>query len=133
MGAPANPSLTLFIVPGTFCALQFTIYFLLLPAIAARCIGVRYAEMFLPLWRPVFATVLCSPVLVFVPRWLAEDPANPGPAVLAATALAYGVLYLLLAIGLVLTGPERERFVWGPLRQLAARRKPTAPLEKTGI
>ncbi len=117
-GAPANPGFTLFLVPGLFCAMHFTIYCLMLPWIAARCIGVSYVQMFLPLWRPVFITTLSGAVLAFVLPAIARDPTRPGVLALAVAVAAFGAVYVLLAMVLVLNGAERERFVWGPLRRL---------------
>ena len=40
------------------------------------------------------------------------------PLALAVAVAAFGAVYVLLAMVLVLNGAERERFVWGPLRRL---------------
>jgi len=121
MGAPSNPDLTLFIVPGTFCAMHFTIYLLMLPYIGAKCIGVRYGEMFLPLWRPAAITAASALVLVLLLPALAHDPTKPGLVALLVTGAAFGAVYALLAVTLVLNGQERDRFVLGPLRRILRR------------
>ncbi len=120
MGAPANPSVTLYIVPATFCAVQFAIYCIGLPLIGARCLGIAPSQMFLPLWRPAFVTVLSAPVLVLVLPLLAKDPTRPGIIPLALTGALFGAVYVVLAMALVLTSEERQRFVWGPFRRLAS-------------
>jgi len=128
MGAPGNDSITLFIVPGTFGAMHFTIYLLILPWIAARCIGVSYAAMFLPLWRPVLITSIAGAVMALLLPVLADVPTRPGLIALGAAGAIFGTVYTVLAYGLVLSAEERERFVLGPLRRwrTGIRTQPTA-------
>ena len=95
--------------------------FLLLPIVGARCLGMRYGEFFRPLWRPTLATALASPVPVFLPQELAAHGMSSRLLALLLTGVCFAALYGVLASWLVLTGPERARFLWGPLRRLSRR------------
>ena len=55
------------LIPGVMVVVNSTVYGVLLPRIAAECLHVRYRDMFKPLARPVLATAICSPLLVFAP------------------------------------------------------------------
>lgn len=114
----STPDRATYVVPIMFCAMQFTIYSLLLPVVVARCIKVRCREVFQPLWRPAVATAVAAPILVVLPPLISSNPAKPGLIAVALTGLAFGAVHLLLAIALVLTAQERQRFIWTPLVHL---------------
>jgi O-antigen/teichoic acid export membrane protein len=106
-------------VSASFALVYSTIYFVLVPRVGARCLGLRVRDLFTPMLRPIAATAMCSPILL-LGRTLLLDRVGP-LWTLAATGGAFGAAYALAAGLIVLTAEERERFVWAPLRRIARR------------
>lgn len=115
---PAQDNPLLFVTPLVFCAVFTIVHFFMLPGIAARCLSMRYADLFTPLWRPVVATALCAPVLFFVPTLVAGQGIHSRLATVAITGVTFGAAYALAAGIFVLTGTERERFLWSRVRRV---------------
>lgn len=102
----------------SFTAIFLTFHALALPWVGARCLGVPYWHMFRPMQRPIAATALASPLLVFVP-WLIS-PASP--IGLLVNLGAFGAAYLALTPFLVLRRHERRRALTLIRRRLLGRR-----------
>lgn len=62
-------------------------------------------------------------MLAFLPDGLRKAGVGSPLLSVTITGVTFGVLYALLASCLVLTGSERMRFLWSPLRNLRDRRK----------
>jgi O-antigen/teichoic acid export membrane protein len=89
-----------------FATVYTIVHFLLLPAIGARCLETRYADLFTPITRPAIVTALCAPVLI-VPFGFIEAVSLPN---IVAVAAVFGVLYAALSWIIVLSAEERKRF-----------------------
>ncbi len=111
----------LFVPPLVFCVVYTTVHFFMLPAIGARCLSLRYRDMFTPLWRPMVVSALCAPLLFFLPAFLGSKGIQSRALMLAITVSSFGLVYALASGFLVLTGHERERFVWARMRQAIGR------------
>jgi hypothetical protein len=111
----------------SFAVVLTLFHFFLLPIVAARCLGCRYAEMLFPILRPAVAAVLPMPILIF---GLAPARAffGGGDAIaLAVVASIYGVLYAALSLAFVLRPEERRRLTGAIGRRLRPKRAmPTA-------
>jgi O-antigen/teichoic acid export membrane protein len=111
-------------VSALFALVYTGIYFVLVPRVGARCLGLRVRDLFTPMLRPAAATALCTPVLLLGHALLLP---RVGPLwTLGATGAAFGACYATAAALLVLTADERERFMWAPLRRIAGRRARSA-------
>lgn len=123
-GGLLNPLLAvglIYLLPGdwsftgpawSFTAIFLTFHALALPWVGARCLRVPYWHMFRPMRRPVAATALASPLLVFVPRLI--SPASP--IGLLVNIGAFGAVYLALTPFVVLRPHERRR-AWSLIRR----------------
>lgn len=128
LGASIDRPRTLFITPVVFAVVYTIVHFFLLPIVGARCLGLKYADFYRPLWRPIFATVLASPVLIFMPDYLRYDlQLEPRTLRIFIVCVLFGILYSGLALVLVLSSEERQRFVWGPIRRLLGRKNAQTP------
>jgi len=117
IGGIFNPLLTvglIFLLPDSISlnapALAFTLiltvaHLILLPAVGAPCLGVRLRDMLSPIAKPAVVALLASVVPIAaeasIERWTLP--------LLAATGLAFGAVYGLLAYALILSSPERRR------------------------
>jgi O-antigen/teichoic acid export membrane protein len=111
------------LIPGVMVVVNSTVYGVFLPRVAAKCLQVRYRDMYAPLMWPLVATTLCSPLLLVAPWAFARLGLSWNLATVAALGVSFGGLYALVSAGLVLQSHERERFLWSPLRRLL----PTSP------
>lgn len=135
VGAMFNPAITLGVLwpipkasieanvgfytnPIVFSAVYTTVHFIILPVVVARCLKVRYIDVFMPLSRPLLATLL-SAAIVGPLAWLGSS-VYPHWNVWSIGAIvgAFGGVYALLAAALVLTAQERERFIWPLTRRV---------------
>lgn len=118
---PPQDNPLLFVTPVVFCVVFTVVHFFMLPGIAARCLTLRYRDLFVPLWRPIVATLLCSPILFFTPIFLSNQGIRSRLLSVIITGITFAVAYLIMAGILVLTGTERERFLWSRLRRAPGR------------
>ena len=125
LGGIANPLLALiliWIVPKSeygwqlvaiaFSAIMVIVHGIVLPIIGSRCLGIRLSEMFLPLIRPLLATAIASPILLYQyeQEWSLLQ--------LGLTLTAFSVVYGLLTWFFVLTREDRKLFTNAARRRL---------------
>ncbi|MCC6230547.1 MAG: hypothetical protein IT432_15150 [Phycisphaerales bacterium] len=135
VGAMFNPAITLGVLwsipqgqigqnvgfytnPIVFSAVYTTVHFVILPVVVARCLKVRYAEVFAPLTRPLLATLATSAVtgpLVWL-GWRAYPHWNVW--MIGASLGVFAGVYALIASAVVLTASERARFIWPIARRV---------------
>ncbi|MCC6969574.1 MAG: hypothetical protein IT434_05070 [Phycisphaerales bacterium] len=98
--------------PIVFSAVYTTVHFVILPVVAARCLKVRYAEVFSPLARPLVAT-LATAALVGPLVWLGWRAYPHWNVWMIGASLAlFAGVYGVVAALVVLSAKERERFIW---------------------
>jgi len=117
---PPQDNPLLLVPPLVFCAVFTAVHFFILPAIAARCLSIRYRDLFIPLWRPAVASALSAPVLFFLPAFLSMRGVH-SLLMLVTTGIVFAAIYGAAAGTLVLTATERERFVWSRIRRFTQR------------
>lgn len=83
------------------------VHALWIPAIAAEKLGVRVRELFEPIFRPLVACALATPVLVAA-RILVEDWTLPR---VGFYVMAFGLVYVPLVWKLAMKAHERERIL----------------------
>ncbi|MCP3902662.1 MAG: hypothetical protein GY715_03420 [Planctomycetes bacterium] len=102
--------------PAIGYAVVYTVvHFLMLPVIGARCLDVRYRDLFVPLLRPALATALCSPLLIAAQGVYQDSWTLPR---IVAVALVFGALYAVATWFIVLDRAERRRFAGAARRRL---------------
>jgi len=110
---PVMPEpLDLYTVAAMFSLVYTLAHFILLPRVAAKCLGLRYGEIFAPLFRPVIALLAALPVLIVA----AASISTWTLLTTAVAAAAFGTAYVIAAYCIVLTREEKERFVLAPIR-----------------
>lgn len=124
IGAMFNPFLSvalLWVFPNWYTApawahssLFLVVHLLILPGVLERRLAIGYRDTLLPLVRPLIATLLCAPVLVWA-NWNLQDGDLLG---LAATVAVFSVAFLIVSWLFVLDGPERRRFANAAKRRL---------------
>lgn len=108
-----------FNAPALAFAIVFTVvHIIILPVIGAKCLDVRYRDLFVPMIRPALATAIASPVLIGADM-LASRGNGWTFLWLIGTVLAYGAVMGVMTLVLVVTADERRR-----LKRLIARRMP---------
>ncbi|MBL8761576.1 MAG: hypothetical protein JNL50_09770 [Phycisphaerae bacterium] len=135
VGAMFNPAITLGVLwsipsssiaesagfytnPIVFSAVYTTVHFVILPVVAARCLKVRYTEVFAPLTRPLAATLATAAVVgpLLWLGWRAYPHWNVWT--ISATLAVFAAVYGVVAAMVVLTSAERERFIWPIVRRV---------------
>ena len=95
--------------PAIAFAVVFTVvHMLLLPVVGARCLGVTVRDMIGPVLRPALALLIPGTALALASNRISDAQAW-SLAVLGLVAGAYGVLYGLFALFIVVTPRERRR------------------------
>ncbi len=135
VGAMFNPGITLGVLwsipkaqiernvgfytnPVVFSAVYTTVHFFILPIVAARCLKVRYLQVFSPLTRPLAATLATTAVvgpLVWL-GWRAYPHWNVW--MIGATLALFAAVYGLISAAVVLSAQERARFIWPLARRV---------------
>lgn len=105
-----------------FALVIVAVHFFGIPVVVARCLEMRYRELFLPLIRPLLVTTLCAPILVWPA--LAWDLRSI-PMVIAPCA-TFGVVYAVLSWCFVLSRSEKARF-GGSIQRRLNRSRASAP------
>lgn len=93
------------------------VHALLLPVLLARRLQIHFTDTLVPLGRPLAASLLCSPILIWGNLNLAKGDLKG----LVAVVVAYAACYLPMSWFLVLDGPERRRFAAAAKRRLLGR------------
>lgn len=103
-------------------ALVFTVFHMqVLPRIAARCLEIRFGEMFSPILRPLAAAAIPMPILIWgypAVSSLAGTTRRGEAISLLVVLSAYGLALALLAWAIVAQPQERQRFAGGLRRRL---------------
>jgi hypothetical protein len=110
-----------YLIPSIIAVVNGAVVALFLPRITARCLGVHYRDLFIPLIRPAIATCLCLPVLLAAPRALERLGLAWNVLTLLGVGAVFGGLYVLASALIVLAPEERKRFIWAPLRRVLGR------------
>jgi O-antigen/teichoic acid export membrane protein len=90
-----------------FAAVFTAVHLFFLPTIAAKCLNIRYREMFTPILPSLAVTLLCAPILLAAKAWIGHW----NLFWLAGVGGAYGALYLVISMFVVVTREERQRIV----------------------
>jgi hypothetical protein len=104
-------------VAWAYSGVLLTFHFGMVPLIGAKALGISYAQMVLPLLRPLIIALVCSPILVVT--LLRTDQWDL--LRLALVAFGYGVVYLGLCWIFVADSAERERVTRAALSFLPRR------------
>lgn len=108
-----------FNAPALAFAIVFTVvHMIMLPVIGAKCLDVRYRDLFLPMVRPAVATAIAAPVLIGA-DWLARQGDGWTFMWLVGTALSYGAVMGVLTLVVVATADDRRQ-----LKRLISRSRP---------
>lgn len=103
-----------------FAAVFTAVHLFFLPSIGAKCLNIRYRDMFLPILPSFAVAVCCAPILVGASMWITQW----NIFWLAAVGGAYGAIYFLISMFVVVTRDERQRIVRMIQRALNRRRPP---------
>ena len=104
-----------------FAVVLTIVHMLLLPVVGARCLEVRVRDMIGPVLRPALALLIPGAALAIASNRISDAQAWSLP-VLGVVAGAYGVLYGLLALFIVVTRRERRRITDALLARLTRSR-----------
>jgi len=107
-----------------YSAIFVVVHFVALPVIAARCLGIRLRDLYLPLLRPGLATLTCSYVY-FHAIGTVSDWTFPR---LVGVVAGFTAAYLTVSILFVMDARERQRFIRAGQRRInhVLRRPPRA-------
>ncbi len=130
LGGVANPLLAVLLlavlpepvrftaVAWAFSGLMIVVHGGLVPWLGGRALGMRAAQLIVPLWRPLVATLASAPIL-----WLAGQQVERWTLLhLAGVLGVFGAVYAVLVFLFVADRSERRRFTRAALRRL-----PTGP------
>jgi O-antigen/teichoic acid export membrane protein len=103
-----------------FAAVFTAVHLLFLPVIGARCLNIRYRDLFWPILPSAAIAILCSPILVgahsLIGRWNI-------PLVVLVVGL-YGAIYFAIGLFVVVTRAERQRIVKFAMRAIGRSKRP---------